>query len=166
MATTEERDLAWMPATNDENEGALGLFHKLIRQQPQLTMQAYNGLTMFFCNNTQLFMEAKFTTEEDDKFLHKLARETRSGEQAWRKAGVDYRDDKQQHLVEKRKKKRQKHKKMQSRLQELLLFLIRKLSSVSKETTYLTNSKYSRRWVHQTFRALYQSMPMTRNRHL
>jgi hypothetical protein len=29
-ATTEERDLAWMPATNDENEGALGSFRKLI----------------------------------------------------------------------------------------------------------------------------------------
>ncbi len=54
-----------MPATNDENEGALGLFHKLIRQQPQLTMQAYNGLTMFFQNNTQLFMKVKFTIEED-----------------------------------------------------------------------------------------------------
>jgi hypothetical protein len=62
-------------------------------------MQAYNGLTMFFCNNTQLFMEAKFTTEEDYKFLHKLARETGSGEQAWRKAGVDHRDDKQYHLL-------------------------------------------------------------------
>ena len=35
-ATTEERDLAWMPATNDENEleGAFGSFHKLINQQP------------------------------------------------------------------------------------------------------------------------------------
>jgi hypothetical protein len=41
-ATTEERELAWMPSTNDENEGALGSFRKLIRQQPQLTMQAYN----------------------------------------------------------------------------------------------------------------------------
>ncbi len=64
-------------------------------------MQAYNGLTMFFRNNTQLFMEAKFTTEEDYKFLHKLARETGSGEQAWRKAGVDHRDNKQHHLLEK-----------------------------------------------------------------
>ena len=97
-ATTEERDLAWMPATNDENEGALGLFRKLIQQHPQLTMQAYNGLTMFFCNNMQLFMEIKFTTEEDYKFLHKLARETGSEEQAY--------------------ERRDKHKEMQSGLQE------------------------------------------------
>src|SRR6266498_3844764 len=71
-------------------------------------MQGYNGLTMFFRNDTQLFMEAKFTTDEDHKFLHKLARETGSGEQAWRKAGVDHHDDKQQRLIEKRKKKEKK----------------------------------------------------------
>ena len=81
-------------------------------------MQAYNGLAMFFCNNTQLFMEAKFTTEEDYKFLHKVAREMGSGEQAWRKAGVDHYDDKQHHLLEKRKRDKSKHKKMQSGLQE------------------------------------------------
>jgi len=97
-----------MPATNDENEGALGSFHKLIQQQPQLTMQAYNGLTMFFHNTIQLFMKAKFTTDEDYKFLHKLARETGSGEQAWRKAEVDHRDEKQHRLIEKRKKTQQK----------------------------------------------------------
>ena len=100
-ATTEERNLAWMPATNDENEGALGSFRKLIRQQPQLTMQGYNGLAMFFRNNTQLFMEAKFTKDEDYKFLHKLVREMGSGEQAWRQAGVNYCDDKQHRLLEK-----------------------------------------------------------------
>jgi len=97
-----------MPAINDENEGALGSFCKLIRQQPQLTIQGYNGLSMFFRNNTQLFMEAKFTTDEDHKFLHKLARETGSGEQAWQKAGVDHCDDKQHRLIKKQKKKEKK----------------------------------------------------------
>jgi hypothetical protein len=29
-ATVEERELAWMPATNDENEGALGSFWQLM----------------------------------------------------------------------------------------------------------------------------------------
>jgi hypothetical protein len=29
-ATAEERELAWMPATNDENEGALGSFRVLM----------------------------------------------------------------------------------------------------------------------------------------
>lgn len=29
-ATAEEKDLAWMPPTNDVNEGALGSFHVLM----------------------------------------------------------------------------------------------------------------------------------------
>ena len=97
-----------MPATNDENEDALGSFCKLICQQPQLTIQAYNGLTMFFHNNIQLFVETNFTTKEDYKILHKVAREAGSGEQAQRKAGMDHCDDKQCHLIEKRKKAQEK----------------------------------------------------------
>ena len=41
--------------------------------QPQLTLLSYNALTMFFRNNTQAFMAAKFTEEEDYHFIHKLA---------------------------------------------------------------------------------------------
>ena len=140
-ATTEERDLAWMPATNDENEGALGSFRKLIRQQPQLTMQAYNGLTMFFRNNTQLFMEAKFTTEEDYKFLHKLARETGSGEQAWRKAGVDHCDDRQHHLIEKRKKSQKKAEENAERIAGIAIILDKNIVSGLKGNALLDQIK-------------------------
>ena len=140
-ATTEEQDLAWMPATKDENEGALGSFRKLIRQQPQLTMQAYNGLTMFFRNNTQLFMEAKFTTEEDYKFLHKLARETGSGEQAWRKAGVDYQDDKQHRLLEKRKKRQEQAQKNAERIAGIAIILDKEIVSNLKGTHLLDQIK-------------------------
>ena len=79
-------------------------------------MQGYNGLAMFFRNNTQLFMEAKFTKDEDYKFLHKLAREMGSGEQAWRQAGVDHHDDKQHHLLEKRKKRQDQAQKNAERI--------------------------------------------------
>ena len=140
-ATTEERDLAWMPATNDENEGALGSFRKLIHQQPQLTMQAYNGLTMFFRNNTQLFMEAKFTTEEDYKFLHKLARENGSGEQAWRKAEVDHHDDRQHHLIEKRKKTQEKAEKNAERIAGISIILDKNIVSVLKGNPLLDQIK-------------------------
>ena len=37
-ATAEERELAWLPATNDENEGLLGSFRHLMDYQPQLTL--------------------------------------------------------------------------------------------------------------------------------
>ncbi len=43
-ATQEEKDLAWMPSTNDVNEGALGQFRVMIRRQPQLTLLQYNAL--------------------------------------------------------------------------------------------------------------------------
>src|SRR5260370_12777985 len=78
---------------------------------------------MFFRNNTQLFMEAKFTTEEDYKFLDKLARETGSGEQAWRKAGVDRRDDKQHRLLEKRKKRQEQVQKNAEQIAGIAIIL-------------------------------------------
>lgn len=75
-ATAEEKDLAWMPATNDENESSLGTLWQLMNKQPQLTLLSHNALTVFFCNNTQAFMAAKFTEKEDFEYLHKLGRGT------------------------------------------------------------------------------------------
>ena len=72
-ATAEERELAHMPAANDENEGLLGSFRHLMHYQPQLTLLSYNALSMFFHNNTQAFMAAKFTEEEDYQYIRKLA---------------------------------------------------------------------------------------------
>ena len=57
-ATTEH---AWMPATNDINEGALGSFRVLMHWQPQLTLLSQNALAMFFRNDTAAFMKKKFT---------------------------------------------------------------------------------------------------------
>src|SRR6266446_9018538 len=52
-ATIEEKDLAWMPTTNDVNEGALGQFCVMIRHQPQLTLPGHNAIAMYFCNDTE-----------------------------------------------------------------------------------------------------------------
>jgi len=62
-----------MPATNDENKGALGAFHQLIHRHPQLTLLNHNALAMFFRNNTSTFMAAKFTEPEDYANIQKLA---------------------------------------------------------------------------------------------
>ena len=94
-ATAEERELAWMPATNDENEGALGSFRLLMRQQPQLTLLNHNALAMYFRNNTQAFMAAKFTEEEDFHYLHRLAREANGEERKRRKELIEFRDKRQ-----------------------------------------------------------------------
>ena len=104
-------------------------------------MQAYNGLTMFFHNNMLLFMEAKFTIEEDYKFLHKLARETGSGEQAWRKAGVDHCDDKQHRLLEKRKKKQEQAQKNAERIAGIAIILDKRIVSNLKGNHLLDQIK-------------------------
>jgi hypothetical protein len=82
QATTEEKELAWLSATNDENERALGSFQHLyfIHHQPQLTLLDYNALAMFFHNNTQAFMAAKFTEAVDYQHLRHLARKTAGDE--------------------------------------------------------------------------------------
>ena len=72
--TTEEKELAWMPPTNDANEGALGAFRVLIRHQPQLTQLQYNAQAMFCHNKTQESMNKTF--EHDDyQFVCKMAHE-------------------------------------------------------------------------------------------
>lgn len=94
-ATMEEKLLAWMPATNDENEGALGLFRLLMRRQPHLSLLSHNAMTMFFRNNTEAFMAAKFTEKEDFQYLHMLGRESQKAEKMRRKEIVEFRDQRQ-----------------------------------------------------------------------
>jgi hypothetical protein len=73
-ATADEKDFAWMPPTNDVNEGALGAFRVLMRKQPQLTLLQYNAQAMFYQNETQAFMDNNFQSE-DYQFIRKKARE-------------------------------------------------------------------------------------------
>jgi len=90
-ATAEEKELAWMPPTNDVNEGALGSFRVLMRRQPHLTSLQYNAQAMYARNNTQAFMEKKFQPE-DHMYIRQLARtdEAKGLEQAKRKAIVEH----------------------------------------------------------------------------
>ena len=88
-ATTAEKDLAWMPPTNDVNEGALGAFRVLMRRQPLLTELQYNAQAMFHHNNTKAFMEKHFGPE-DYQFLHGLARESTGHEKQRKKAIVEH----------------------------------------------------------------------------
>ena len=104
-ATAEEKDLAWMPATNDVNEGALGAFRVLMRRQPQLTLLHYNALAMFDKNKTQDFID-KFFTNPDHKYTHKLARES-SGEEARRKKELIAAAEKKIQLKKEKQQKRQ-----------------------------------------------------------
>ncbi|SJL16076.1 uncharacterized protein ARMOST_19592 [Armillaria ostoyae] len=72
-ATEEERDAAWMPATNDVNEGALGSYRVYMRRKPRTTLHQYNALVMFGHNETRRFMDRLFHSE-DHKYVMKAAR--------------------------------------------------------------------------------------------
>ena len=122
-ATTEERHLAWMPATNDENEGALGSFRQLMRRQPQLTLLNHNALAMFYRNNTQAFMAAKFTEPEDYQYLRKLARECQGEEKERRKEIIEFRDKHQAEKIARKEKRERTVRENMERLATLDLIL-------------------------------------------
>ncbi|KAF7970056.1 hypothetical protein HWV62_25298 [Athelia sp. TMB] len=118
MSTIEERDLAWMPSTNDANEGALGSFRVCLRDKPSLTMHQYNARALFHRNDTQLFMDALFTEEEDMQYLRQKAREIdASGLSKLRKEANAI--HKQRLVDEKRQKDADREKKKQDRASQL-----------------------------------------------
>ncbi|KAJ6483549.1 hypothetical protein C8R47DRAFT_1048987 [Mycena vitilis] len=81
-----ERQLAWMPPTNDANEGALGQLRVILRNHPTLTLHQFNAAVMFNQNNTQDFMDAVFEMP-DHLYIMRLARaEDASGIEKKRKS--------------------------------------------------------------------------------
>ena len=73
-ATDFQKELAWMPATNDVNEGMLGSFRQYCRFNPRATLHTFNALAMYQRNNTQPFMN-KNLNDDDHKFLMQMGRE-------------------------------------------------------------------------------------------
>ncbi|KAF7335877.1 hypothetical protein MSAN_02324700 [Mycena sanguinolenta] len=87
-----EKQLAWMPSTNDANEGALGAYRVAVRGKPSLTLQQYNSLAMYRRNDTQNFMDAVLT-DEDHAYIMREARKIDSDglERLRRQEIVDFR---------------------------------------------------------------------------
>ncbi|EPT04935.1 hypothetical protein FOMPIDRAFT_1086051, partial [Fomitopsis schrenkii] len=73
LANTSEREEAWMPSTNDANEGALLSYRQAIRHMPRLTGLVYNSQAMVRRNDTEAFMHSKFGPE-DYAFVREWAR--------------------------------------------------------------------------------------------
>jgi hypothetical protein len=71
-ATAEEKQKAWMPPTNDVNEGALGAFCSHLRKKPNTSMLQYNALAKFKFNHTAAFAQQEFSSD-DYAFVHKTA---------------------------------------------------------------------------------------------
>src|SRR6266699_7179001 len=71
------------------------VFQQLMSRQPQLTLLNHNALAMFYKNNMQAFMTAKFTEPEDYQYLCMLACESQGEEKQWRKEIVEFRNIRQ-----------------------------------------------------------------------
>lgn len=67
-ASAEEKHLAWMPPTNNVNEGALGGYQVTNRGKPSMTLHQYNVMAMFKHNETQSYMDATYL-KEDHQFI-------------------------------------------------------------------------------------------------
>lgn len=73
LSTAEERDLAFMPSTNDANEGALGQWRRFSRHSPNTTIGHFSAQAAFNRNDTQAFMDAEFESD-DHTFIMREAR--------------------------------------------------------------------------------------------
>jgi len=57
LATDEQKARAWMPPTNDHDEGALGGYRLYDRKKPTTSTKMYNAQAMLQQNKTEQFME-------------------------------------------------------------------------------------------------------------
>ncbi|EPQ51558.1 hypothetical protein GLOTRDRAFT_96296 [Gloeophyllum trabeum ATCC 11539] len=109
-ATEEDRALAWMPATNDHNEGALGSLPALPPKQAQC-----RAAFLQFTSDT--FMD-KMLVHEDFDFIRREAckLESRGLEKQHRQAQVDH-----EHMLEdpRRRKEAEKRRKLAEKAEKL-----------------------------------------------
>lgn len=91
-SSATERQLAWMPSTNDANEGALGAYRVAMRGKPSLTLHQFNAMAMYRRNDTQDFMDAVFTFDDHLVIMREAQKLDASGLEAkMRKASVEFR---------------------------------------------------------------------------
>ncbi|KZP26119.1 hypothetical protein FIBSPDRAFT_918251 [Athelia psychrophila] len=73
-ASAAERQRAYLPPTNDVNEGALGTMRIASRHAPNSTLESQNARTMYRKNNTGAFI-SKCLSPADQAYLRHKARE-------------------------------------------------------------------------------------------
>lgn len=121
-ATDDEKNLAWLPATNDLNEGILGSFRQFMRFNPSATLLAFNSRTMFQRNDTQAFMDAIFSTE-DHHYVMKTAREVDASghEQKGKAAHIEFTEVENQERKDKADARTKRTQEKQAQIAEVTL---------------------------------------------
>jgi hypothetical protein len=131
QATPDEKHRAWMPATNDINEGRLGSFRISARNKPTQTLHSYNSQAMFSRNRTIEFMMALFE-EEDYRFIRQEARrlDASKTEQERKRAQVEFRRRVIQMNMEKEEARKKAAEETRVRLSQI--HLINDVSDLNK----------------------------------
>lgn len=128
MASNAERELAFMPSTNDANEGALGMLRRHARHNPNTTIKNFSDQAAFRRNDTQTFMDLKFRTDDHVYIMREARRLDESGvEKARRQAFLEHN---QRVVDEKREKdvvKQKKRDELQARISQVSLVLNREI---------------------------------------
>nr|GAT43094.1 predicted protein [Mycena chlorophos] len=83
--TAAEKLSAWMPTTNDANEGLLGSYRVMLRGRPNLTLHQFNAMMIFSRNDTISFMNALFDGEDHNFIMREARRIDVSGLEKGRK---------------------------------------------------------------------------------
>ncbi|KAH8826174.1 hypothetical protein DL96DRAFT_1805498, partial [Flagelloscypha sp. PMI_526] len=125
-ASAAQRLAAWMPATNDHNEGILGLLRRILRLYPRLGLHQFNSIHMWKFNHTDNFMwHSPLWADNDWEALKKSARERLASkpEQARRKAEAQHRKQ----VVEIHRKQMQERADKQDRKAEARVELLSKV---------------------------------------
>lgn len=114
QATDYEKEIAWMPPTNDVNEGALGAMRIHMRMKHNTTVQLYNALARYRHNKTAAFSKQMLTSVEDKAFIMLKARELDAShaEKEKKKAIIVHKDNEVQ---EKERKKDERERKKAER---------------------------------------------------
>ncbi|PCH35890.1 hypothetical protein WOLCODRAFT_38477, partial [Wolfiporia cocos MD-104 SS10] len=72
--SSADRKKAWVRATNNDNEGALGSYRVSARQAPSMSVHQYNARTLFKINDTATYIEENLGPA-NQAFLRERARE-------------------------------------------------------------------------------------------
>ena len=84
-ATFEEKDLAWIPPTNDLNEGLLGSYRQFMRFKPLASLLHFNANAMYQRNDTQAWVDKNFLEEDHRDVMRTQREQEASGEEKKRK---------------------------------------------------------------------------------
>jgi hypothetical protein len=152
--TEEEREKAWMPPTNDVNEGALGALRSYLRKKPNTSIHQYNALAMFKFNHTAAFVQNVFI-EEDHTYVRQEARK-RDGSHLEQKRNLALISHKDKQVAQRREKVQQKVQ--QKTQEESRLAGIRRLENEMDVTTDMTNTELKDQL--EIYRSLIDGIPL------